>query len=239
MAETFFKFPRTRHIFDAGGDAVSRDDLIMTEKERKAFLKDADIIIEEKIDGANIGISINKDFQIRFQNRSHYVDKSSHKQFSVLERWQEQHAQDLFQIIEPERHILFGEWVFAKHSVHYTALPNYFIAFDIFDKVSKKFLCVKERNSRLENTSIPIIHTITIKNNPSKDDLMPLLETKSYYYDGQVEGIVLRKNKMESGKSIRSDSFEDRAKLVRSDFLQQIEEQWTRQKFEKNKLLFY
>ena len=32
MAETFFKFPRTRHIFDAGGAAVSRDDLIMTEK---------------------------------------------------------------------------------------------------------------------------------------------------------------------------------------------------------------
>ena len=31
--------------------------------------------------------------------------------------------------------MLFGEWLFAKHSKHYTSLPAYFIAFDIYDKV--------------------------------------------------------------------------------------------------------
>ena len=41
----------------------------------------------------------------------------------------------LCQILEPERHVLFGEWLFAKHSKHYTSLPAYFIAFDIYDKV--------------------------------------------------------------------------------------------------------
>ena len=38
------------------------------------------------------------------------------------------------------RNILYGEWVYAKHSIHYTALPGYFIAFDIWDKQTKTFM---------------------------------------------------------------------------------------------------
>ena len=43
------KFPRTRHLFDAGG-SVGRDDLLMTTKEANQFLQNT-ITIEEKVDG--------------------------------------------------------------------------------------------------------------------------------------------------------------------------------------------
>ena len=34
--------------------------------------------------------------------------------------------------------VLFGEWCLARHSVPYTRLPGYFIAFDIYSKRSGK-----------------------------------------------------------------------------------------------------
>ena len=70
------KFPRTRHLLDLGG--VSRDDLLMDKREVDAFLASAHehggLIIEEKIDGANLGISMDPEtYQLRYQNRSHFV----------------------------------------------------------------------------------------------------------------------------------------------------------------------
>lgn len=61
---------------------------------------------------------------------------------------------------EPERHILFGEWLYAKHSIHYTQLPSYFIAFDLFDKKENKFYSRRERNKVLDQTTIPYVPLI-------------------------------------------------------------------------------
>ena len=33
-----------------------------------------------------------------------------------------------------DRFILFGEWLYARHSVHYRRLPHYFFEFDVYDK---------------------------------------------------------------------------------------------------------
>ena len=38
------------------------------------------------------------------------------------------------------RFILYGEWLYAKHSVHYRKLPHYFFEFDIYDKDAGQFL---------------------------------------------------------------------------------------------------
>lgn len=169
METDFCKFSRTRHIFDVGGNGVTRDDLVFSSKEAENFIKEGTaVIIEEKIDGANIGISIAEDYQIKVQNRSHYVDSFTHKQFSTLNSWIEQHSEDLFSVLTPGRHILFGEWLFAKHSIHYTNLPDYFIAFDIFDKKEKRFFSLTERNQSLKNTGIKYVHQICKETNITK-----------------------------------------------------------------------
>lgn len=243
----FFKFPRTKHIFDAGGNAVTRDDLLMTSKEADNFLnirdKNVNIVIEEKVDGANLGISITKSYEIQLQNRAHFVNSSTHRQFSQLDDWVAKHSKDLFKILEPERHILFGEWVYAKHSVHYTSLPDYFLVFDVFDRVANRFYSVKERNDLLIGTNLSSIRILKEGNGITKTELLELLESKSAYYDGHVEGIVLKlsnyKNTDAKNKTSNRTIFKDRAKLVRADFLQQIEEQWTKQKFTKNQLQNY
>ena len=69
----FHKFPRTHHIWDAGGSAVTRDDLLVDDVD--FFVGSGrSVIAEEKIDGANVGITVSTDYNIAYQNRSHHVN---------------------------------------------------------------------------------------------------------------------------------------------------------------------
>lgn len=173
----FFKFPRTRHLFDAGGSAISRDDLLMDAEEEKSFYRSrgrpqVTVAIEEKVDGANLGFSIGDDMVLRTQNRSHYIDSKTHKQFSGLDGWIAEHSAALYDILEPGKHILFGEWLYAKHSIHYTKLPSYFLAFDIYDKEVCKFYSWRERNRILKDTDIPIVRQIAEKALSGRDEVL-------------------------------------------------------------------
>ena len=38
-----------------------------------------------------------------------------------------------------------GEWLYAKHSIHYTRLPDYFLAFDLYDRRTGVFHSSAER----------------------------------------------------------------------------------------------
>lgn len=172
-----YKFPRTKHLFDAGGSGVSREDLLMDKGEESLFYTRAagggarkttkgqpttgrSVVVEEKVDGANLGISIDAQWRLRVQNRSHFVDSSTHKQFSTLDAWLEAHSSALFQVMEPERHVLFGEWLYAKHSIHYTRLPDYFLAFDLYDRRTGVFHSSAERDRLLKDTGIMTVRTI-------------------------------------------------------------------------------
>lgn len=137
--ETLLKFPRTPHIYDLGGSAVTRDDLLLDARDAEALLR-TPLTLEEKLDGANLGISITADYRILCQNRSHYVNGETHSQFKRLPQWLAEHQGELFEALEPERHILFGEWLYARHSVPYSRLPDYFLAFDIYDRHAGHFL---------------------------------------------------------------------------------------------------
>jgi len=78
------KFPRTHHLADAGGSAVSRDDLLMSKADCEQFLSlgKSVVTVEEKVDGANLGISIDESTQqIMFQNRSHFVNAATASQW--------------------------------------------------------------------------------------------------------------------------------------------------------------
>jgi len=94
LSEPFCKFPRTEHLFDAGGKAVTRDDLLVRDLD---FFLDGNkmIHVEEKVDGANVGFSLLPNGQILCQNRSHYVTASSQAQFEKLPLWLDQYGEAL------------------------------------------------------------------------------------------------------------------------------------------------
>lgn len=174
------KFPRTRHLFDAGGNAVTRDDLLMTKKEAKEFLRHKIIAVEEKIDGANIGISVDDNYTIRAQNRSHFVSSNSHKQFSTLDNWISKNSAALLRILNNGQFILYGEWMYAKHSIFYTMLPSYFIAFDIYDTINESFISRRARDGMLHGTGINTVPLIVEREFQDLDEVFFYLFVRQY-----------------------------------------------------------
>lgn len=131
------KFPRTKHIVNIGGASV--DDRILDKSEYELFMNDSNVFIAEKVDGAQLGISIDENYKILVQNRSHYVNSKSHSQFEKLDKWIMDHKDSLYEILDQDT-ILFGEWLYAKHSIFYENLPDYFLAFDLYNKKKKTVL---------------------------------------------------------------------------------------------------
>ena len=64
-----FKFPTTPHLTILG-DIQIRDDKVMTESERNEFIQH-EIIVEEKVDGANLGISFDIEEMFVFRIEAH------------------------------------------------------------------------------------------------------------------------------------------------------------------------
>lgn len=208
-ANDIIKFPRTRHLANIGG--ASREDLLLEQNDINQFLTN-EIFIEEKIDGANMGISIEPEtYKILFQNRSHYVTPNYAAQFKKLDIWRDTHQSELYEILEPGRHILYGEWVFSKHSIHYTNLPDYFIAFDLFDKKTGKFCSRNKLEELLKNTTIQQIKLVTKGKFKNIDQIIKLVNSNSEYYSGKLEGVYVR---------ICDENYTlKRAKIVRNDFI--------------------
>ncbi|CAD2220857.1 dual specificity phosphatase [Angomonas deanei] len=221
---TIVKFPRTRHLINLG--AATRDDLVLDRHDLDHFLR-TPIYVEEKIDGANFGISIDPTtYQIVCQNRSHVVSSGYHPQFGKLTPWLAEHSAELYQLLVPGREVLYGEWLVAQHSIHYTKLPDYFIAFDLFDKFTNTFASRPVLEQRLQEcTTIPVIRLIAHRTFEDKAQLAALVNTVSDYYDGKVEGVYLR--------ICEGDVTLDRAKIVRNDFIAG-NDHWTKKQMVTN-----
>ena len=229
-APGFFKFPRTRHVLNAGGTAVTRDDLLMDASDAGRFFDGRTVVTaEEKVDGANLGFSLTRDYEIIAQNRSHTVNPESHSQFRPLAAWLAEHGWALCQLLKPEAEVLFGEWLAARHTVGYTHLPGYFVAFDIYDKRTGTFCSASERDRRMAGLGIPCVRRIARQAFHTKEELLSLLETQSAYGDGFVEGAYLRIDDDSTGRRNVA-----RGKIVRPDFIQGIEEHWINQEMVRN-----
>jgi len=226
----FYKFPQTPHIYNLG--AATRDDSLLDTNDINKFLTN-EITIKEKIDGANLGLKMNKEYIIECQNRAKTVNSSTQTQFSNLDVWIKNNYADLFTILENQNLILFGEWMQAKHSIYYTNLPSYFIAFDIYDITLKAFYSRAKFNEVMSQTSIPIVNVIFKGIIGSKDKLINLLNIDSAYKDTEdnnkvIEGVYLRLDDKQS------DTLLMRCKLVRAEFIQGITTHWSKITMVKN-----
>jgi len=63
----FFRFPHTPHIVWLG-NGIPRDDKVLSPQEADTLLL-YEVIVEEKLDGANLGISVSQEGYVRAQNR--------------------------------------------------------------------------------------------------------------------------------------------------------------------------
>ena len=103
-------------------------------------------VIEEKVDGANVGIRFHKG-DLVIQSRGHVLRGGhSEQQFSPLHAWANLRFNEL-RIPLGERFMLYGEWCFAKHRAFYDALPDWFIAIDVLDTQTETFLSTPAKDA--------------------------------------------------------------------------------------------
>ena len=219
----YYKFPSTKHII-LPDDENSRKDKVLTSKEIDILL-DNQIILEEKIDGANLGISFDDKGDLLLQNRGNWITEPYGGQWCKLRRWIDPKLDVIFEVLL-NKYILFGEWCYAKHSIYYDKLPDWFIGFDIYDKEAEKFLSVEKRDNFLDKMKICIIHKYGV-GKYTLEDLINL-KPESNYRDGICEGIYIRWD--ENGW------LKQRAKLVQKNFRQDIKQHWIKTSLITNKL---
>ncbi|KAK3249444.1 hypothetical protein CYMTET_41126 [Cymbomonas tetramitiformis] len=225
-------FPRTRHLMDLG--AATRDDLLVGDGAQwlKAQPLHTTVSVEEKIDGANMGFRLAEDgVTILTQNRSHFVNPVDHPQFRKLGKWLSDHHVALRRVLRDQNMILYGEWVYATHSVEYDALPGYFIAFDLRCLLTNTFVAREELARVLQGSGIPV--TPLLLERPSStvtiQEIRALVERQSTFSSSASEGVVVRMS--------RNGLTTDRAKIVRPNFCAG-NEHWNRGPLQENHLSF-
>lgn len=154
------KYPRTPHAAGSKLQAGDTADGQVSLKEMLKLYPGSTMIVEEKIDGAQAGISYSEDLDQRLQSRGHYlVGGARERQFNIFKDWCSMLNADLMERLE-DRFTMYGEWAFARHTQFYDALPHYFFEFDILDRSSGKFLSTPARMDLLSGlpvTSVPVL----------------------------------------------------------------------------------
>jgi ATP-dependent RNA circularization protein (DNA/RNA ligase family) len=219
----FVRYPHTPHLASLSA-TPPRGDKLLTAADARDLLS-GEVTVEEKIDGANVGLSVS-DGQLAVQNRGAILTRSSApEQFRPLWTWLGHRAVQLIDAIG-EHLIIFGEWCYARHSVAYTRLPDWFLVFDVYDRSTERLWAVDRREDLARNIDLVCVPRIA-RGRFKLSELAPMIG-RSRVSDAQMEGIVVRRDE--------GDWQVGRAKLVHGAFVQNIEEHWSRRRLEPNHL---
>ena len=233
--DDFIKYPRTPHLFGSTG---TDDDKHLGRKESEAFVAAPSLIVEEKLDGTNVGLHFTSGGRMVPQCRGHEITDGMHPQYDLFKQWTAV-KRPVLEGLLGSRFILYGEWLYAKHSVHYRRLPHYFFEFDIYDKDAGQFLDLATRLQMLDGRglqTVPVVHRGSV----TADELPSLIGASAFdsVFENPVTG---RTDHLMEGLYVRTEAggyVTGRAKLVRSEFVEKVKqsEHWQHQKMIPNLL---
>jgi len=227
------RFVRTMHLPIEPN--ASRNDLVAKPSVLKLIFENKNVNIEEKIDGANCGMTIINDHPV-IRNRNHILSKAqsgrsrtpAKLQFAAIWNWFYSNAKK-FEKLASELGFMpsiYGEWLYAIHSVEYDLLPDFFVAYDIYDYRRKIFLNPLTARSLLEKAGFSLPHKLTNPKVNTEDSLRLMRDGHSIFSSvSQREGIYI--------KTYDEDQILDRFKMVRKDFI--TDDHWNKKELRKNR----
>jgi hypothetical protein len=204
-----YKYPRTFHLPWSQG--LQSDDKLATDLD---FLN-KEIVVTEKLDGSNFTL-----YSDYLHARS--LDGVNHESFAWIKQF---HAG--FKYFIPEGYRLCGEYVYAKHSIHYTNLESYFYLFSIWNEDT----CLSWRETE-EFAATTGLHLVPVIYKGYWNDSWESFHKTYWNHDeNKHEGYVIRNT-----NQIKYENFSSNiAKYVRANHVQ-TSEHWKNQKVVKNKL---
>jgi len=240
------KYPRTPHLvgsaLQAGDDGSDRVSIAKL----RGLHPDAALVTEEKLDGANCGISFSEDLGLTVQSRGHVLSGGAREaQFGPLKAWASYLEGELLEVLE-DRYVMFGEWMFARHTLFYDRLPHLFLEFDIYDRRGGAFLSTDARRDLLSGSRILSVPVLSEDWPASDRELRGLIRPSLYRSEGwrdalseaaERAGVAPDRALRETGRSdlaeglylkVERDGMTiARYKLVRDGFVQTILESGT------------
>ncbi|MGO8749346.1 MAG: RNA ligase family protein [Thermoguttaceae bacterium] len=183
MTATIHKYPRTQHL---EGSRLQPGDEDLEAVPFRA-IAGRNLVVEEKVDGANCGLSFTPVGGLLLQSRGHYLTGGvREKHFNLFKQWAQVHAGALWERIG-SRYIVYGEWLYAKHTVFYDALPHYFLEFDVLDKETGHFLSTPRRHELL--AGLPIVSVLVLFTGKLKrtDELTGFVGPSRFIRPGHLE----------------------------------------------------
>ncbi|MFN8612757.1 MAG: RNA ligase family protein [Vulcanimicrobiota bacterium] len=167
------KYPRTPHLQGSGIQPGDEPAVVDFE-----HLKNRFVVVEEKLDGANAGLSFDENETLRLQSRGHYLDGGPReKHFALFKTWASVHQSTLLERLG-SRYLMYGEWLYAKHTIFYDRLPHYFCEFDVYDREADLFLDTQRRRDLL--LGLPVVSVPVLYAGPAPRRLLDFLTDSLY-----------------------------------------------------------
>ncbi len=238
LMERIRKYPRTPHIEGSGLQTGDEDLAVAGFGE----LAGKHLVVEEKMDGANCGVSFDPRGRLKLQSRGHYLTGGPReRQFHRLKAWASRFTAELWELLG-DRYVLYGEWCYAKHTLFYNALPSYLMEFDLYDTREDVFLSTARRMSLLRGAPFVVsVHVLHAGPLPSLAALQALVGPSRFIAPGFREQLrdAALSQKLDPERTLRetdptgwmeglyvktedADTVTGRYKYVRSGFLQTV-----------------
>lgn len=182
----FVKYPRTRHLEGSRLQPGDEDLAAVPFVE----VAGAHLVVEEKVDGANVAVGFDRQGDLHLQSRGHALrGGAAERQFDLLKAWARRHEAALRAALGA-RYLLYGEWAFAKHTVFYDALPHYLLEFDVHDRERGEWLSTPRRRALLAGLPVAAVPVLAAGAFARLDDLTALVRPSLYKTPGWRAALV-------------------------------------------------
>lgn len=218
------KYPRTYHLVGSKG-TVEANAVPISQLDNKK------LIIEEKMDGSMVSLGFdNGKLYIRHRNQ-----EAKGLEFDQLKAWTSTIEEELYEMLE-ERYVMYGEWLYAKHTIHYDKLVHYFLEYDIYDRQTDKWLSTRARYDLIHIRQHIVSVRIIAKDITLKDPSIYLgpsaYISKKTDLNDMMEGLYVK---------VEDDNYVlERYKYIRKEFLDAILDggsHWSSRPLAPNKLI--
>jgi len=185
METKIIKYPRTPHI---EGSRLQPGDEDLSQVPFSQ-IAGRPLVIEEKIDGANTAVSFSPSGELLLQSRGHYlVGGYREKHYDLFKQWATA-QQGLLQEALGSRYVMYGEWLYAKHSIYYDALPHYFMEFDILDRETGRYLDTPARRALTRDLPVCSAAVLARGRFSRLEEVLRYLGDSNYITDNHIDNL--------------------------------------------------
>ena len=216
-----YQFPRTPHL---PGSCVTDDDRTMSSEELETLCSDCEVVIQEKLDGTNVGVFFEEEGLPVCQKRAGLLSTREKDQYNVFRNWVYERMEELRHVLRA-RWALFGEWLWQTHAVEYDCLPDYFAAFDLLDRSTRQFVPASTVRETIGEAVVvvPELWRGRVAGARTLHSMLPQFLERSAFARCAPEGVYIRfesENRLVARAKCRRPGFEPGCKgILRSNDL--------------------